>query len=270
MRQRALAALAAVVATMAVAGVVAAGAVATPAAAQEPFAWSGRLAAGQTVEVRGINGRVRAEPSADGQVHVAATRRARRDDPASVRIEVVEHAGGVTVCAVYPTPGDAERPNECRPGGGSMSVRDNDVRVDFVVRVPADVRFRGATVNGDVEAEGLTAEARATTVNGDVVVRTAGFARASTVNGRITVRLGETRLPGNVRYSTVNGDIVLELPASPNAELRATTVRGAIESDFPVLMSGRIGQRSVRGTLGEGGPELRLSTVNGSIRLLRI
>jgi hypothetical protein len=43
-----------------------------------------------------------------------ATKHGRRSDPAEVEIEVVEHAGGVTICAVYPSPGS--RPNECRQG----------------------------------------------------------------------------------------------------------------------------------------------------------
>jgi hypothetical protein len=244
-------AVAVTLATVAAAGVVAHG-TAAPAAAQEPFAWSGRLAAGQTVEVRGVRGRVRAEPSADGRVHVEATRQARRDDPLGVRIEVVEHADGVTVCAVYPTPGDAERANECRPRGGPMNVRDNDVRVDFVVRVPADVRFAGSTVSGDVR------------------IRTAGLASASTVSGRIAVRMAGGRLPADARFSTVSGDIVLELAAAPDAELRASTVSGAIDSDFPVQLTGRLARGTVRGTLGAGGAELRLSTVSGGIRLRRI
>ena len=46
---------------------------------------------------------------------MTAQRTGRRNDPEDVRLEVVEHAGGVTICAVYPSK-DAARPNECRPG----------------------------------------------------------------------------------------------------------------------------------------------------------
>ena len=64
-----------------------------------------------------------------------------QERPAEVKIEVVEHAGGVTICAVYPSSG---APNECKPGkGGRMNVRDNDVNVEFKVSVPAGVRFVG-------------------------------------------------------------------------------------------------------------------------------
>jgi hypothetical protein len=241
---------------------------ATTAAAQSSdFRWSGALPHGQTIEIRGVNGDVRALPASDGTVRVEATKSARRDDPGSVRIEVVEHADGVTICAVYPTPASARRDNQCRPGGGGQSVQNNDVRVDFVVRVPAGVVLTASTVNGGVEAEGLHSDVRASTVNGGVRVSTSGFAQASTVNGSVVARLGQNQIPGRASYSTVNGSVTLEMPAGLNAELRASTVNGSIDSDFPITVQGRMSRRSLRGTIGAGGPQLDVSTVNGSIIL---
>src|SRR5215207_8589522 len=49
------------------------------------------LAAGRTLQIRGINGNVSAEPSGGGEFEVVAVRRARRSDPEEVRIEVVRH-----------------------------------------------------------------------------------------------------------------------------------------------------------------------------------
>jgi hypothetical protein len=242
-----------------------------PAAAQAgDFQWRGTVAAGKTIEIRGVNGAVRALPSDDGSVRVEATRQARRSDPESVRIEVVQHDDGVTICAVYPTPAGARRENVCRPGGGQNNVQNNDVRVEFVVRVPAGVRFAGHTVNGNVKAESLQSDVRAATVNGSVDIQTQGFAQASTVNGSITCRLGQSRLVSDVHFETVNGNIVLEVPAGLNAEFRASTVNGRIDSDFPIMVTGQISRRSLRGTIGTGGPELRVSTVNGSVRLRQI
>src|SRR5213083_596170 len=76
---------------------------AAQAAAQTDFQWHSRLATGQTIEIKGINGDVRATASSTSEVEVTAARSARRSNPADVRIEVVPHAGGVTICAVYPT-----------------------------------------------------------------------------------------------------------------------------------------------------------------------
>jgi hypothetical protein len=240
---------------------------AAPAAGQNDFQWRGTVAQGKTIEIRGVSGPIQAVLSTDGSVRVEARRTARRSDPNSVKIEVVEHGDGVTICAVYPTPRGARRPNECRPGGGQNSVRDNDVSVAFVVRVPAGVRFEGHSVNGGVKAEGLRSDVHASTTNGSVAVETSGFARATTVNGSITCKMGEVGIPGDVRFETVNGSITLEMPAGLNAEFRASTVNGRIDSDFPILVTGQVSRRSLRGTIGQGGPELRVSTVNGNIRL---
>src|SRR5574341_1388341 len=165
--------------------------VAAPLAAQDDFRWSGRLTGGKELEVKGVNGTIDAMRASGDQIEVTATKRAQRDDPDEVAIEVVEHADGVTICAVYPTPRRARRENQCAPGrGGHMNTEDNDVKVDFVVRVPAGVRFTGHTVNGDVEADGLGGDVDVATVNGDVTVTTTGSAEAHTVNGSINATMG--------------------------------------------------------------------------------
>ena len=106
---------------------------------RQDFQWHGAIAQGKAIEIKGVNGDVRAEPSGSNEVEVVAVKRADRDNPDSVRIEVVPHAGGVTICAVYPSR-DGQRPNECRPGRRRrMNVQNNDVSVRFTVRVPAGV-----------------------------------------------------------------------------------------------------------------------------------
>jgi hypothetical protein len=183
-----------------------------------------------------------------------------------VTIEVVEHDEGVTICAVYP---GRSGENECRPGGGKMNVRNNDTKVDFTVRVPAGVRFRGHTVNGDVEAEGLEGDVSAHTVNGGIQVSTSGFAEATTVNGSIRAEMGRADWSGDLDFSTVNGSITVLLPSEVNAEVRASTVNGSIETDFPLTVSGRFSRRRMQGVIGDGGRDLNFETVNGSIRLRR-
>ena len=137
--------------------------------AQEEFRWAGKVAAGQAIEIKGVNGGITAVGVSGGEVEVTAVKKGRRSDPAGVKVEVVEHEGGVTICAVYPSEGPA---NECAPGkGGRMQVRDNDVNVEFHVKVPAGVRFVGRSVNGGIEASGIQADAEAETVNGGITLR---------------------------------------------------------------------------------------------------
>ena len=86
------------------------------------FRWSGQIQRGRSIEIKNINGQVDAVLAPGNQVEVVARKHGRRSDPASVEIMVIEHGEGVTICAVYPTPRDARRPNECRPGGGGANV----------------------------------------------------------------------------------------------------------------------------------------------------
>ena len=234
------------------------------------FRWRKALAAGRVVEIKGVNGNVRAEAApAGGEVEVVATKTGRREDPATVRVEAVEHADGVTICAVYPSR-DAAKPNVCAPGeGGRMNVQNNDVKVDFVVRVPAGVRFTGRTVNGNVDATGMGADVDASAVNGNVKITTTGMARASTVNGSVTATMGSAGWSDELSFSTVNGKIDLTFPASLSAEVNAETVNGDIMSDFPLTITGRYSKRKLNGTIGGGGRELHLRTVNGDVMIRR-
>jgi DUF4097 and DUF4098 domain-containing protein YvlB len=239
----------------------------TPAARQaQDWEWQGAVDRGDAIEIKGVNGRIKASGTSGGQVVVSAVKKGKDDDPSSVRIEVVEHSGGVTICAVYP---DVEgKKNECAPGdGGRLSTRDNDVSVSFTVQVPSGVRLVATTVNGDIEAGGLGADAAATTVNGDVKVSTTGLARATTVNGSIQASMGRADWDGTLSFNTVNGSITVNLPDGVSTEVSASTVNGSMNTDFPLTVKGRFSNKNMHGTIGTGGRGLEMATVNGSIHL---
>jgi len=234
--------------------------------AKADFSWKGHLAAGKTIEIRGINGDVTAQIATGPDVEVTAIKTSRRSDPEEVRIEVVPSDDGVTICALYPAP--RRKPdNECEPGGGHSDNENNDVKVHFTIKVPAGVRFDGHTVNGDVSAKGLKSDLAVHTVNGEVEATTTGYAEAGTVNGSIYVAMGADHWPRHLAYGTVNGGIILELPDGIKADVEASTMNGEIVSDFPLTVSGRFGPRKLSGTIGDGGPLLSLRTVNGTIEL---
>ena len=242
---------------------------ATGANAQQPFSWRGSLAAGRTIEIANLNGDVVAVAATGSEVRVSAQKSARRSNPDDVEIRVVEHAEGVTICAVYPAP-EGRAPNECRPGGGGRNVtRDNDVKVQFRVEVPAGVAFVGRSTNGGVTATGLQSDVRAHTTNGGITIGTSGLARASTTNGAIDVSMGRADWTGELAFATTNGAITIALPASAGADLTAETTNGTIASDFPLTVSGRFSRTRLSGTIGDGGRALRLTTTNGDIEIRR-
>lgn len=241
------------------------------AARTEPFRWSGQVAAGQSIEIKGINGDITAEPATGDQIEVVATKKGRRSDPANVNIRVVPHAKGVTICAVYPND-PSDQANTCEPGDARdhSHVRNNDVSVRFTVRVPPGIEFIGRTVNGEISATSLTGNVDLRTVNGSLNISTSGYAQAKTVNGEITAKLGNANWSDSLEFTTVNGGIDLDLPAALSTKLEAETLNGDIDSDFPLVVLGRVSRRHLSGTIGNGGRELLLKTLNGSIRLKRI
>jgi hypothetical protein len=219
-------------------------------AIQEETRWHGWVPSGQVVEVNNIHGNIRAEPSNSEEIEVIAVKRGSAD-PANVAIEVVEHKGGVTICAVYPD-ADPGHPFECRPShgggfrvastsdstarirwdnGGGGDVMMNDLRVDFIVRLPKRLRFIGRTVDGEVSAH---------------------------------------LLEQDVEAHSVLGDVRVDLNATPGAEVHAESANGRVSSEFPLSLrcNGSHGMLA-SGHVGHSHRTLRLKTDAGDIHLER-
>ena len=249
--------------------------------------WDGQVGAGRWMNVFNVNGSVDFLPSEDNQVHLVAEKRTRDGrQPDDIHFEVVQAGGNVTICAIW---NDNAR---CEDGGvesfRNRSNNENHTSVKFTVRVPRTVRVGAHSVNGGVSIRDVGAQVRANTVNGGVTVRnTAGPVVATTVNGGVDVStavgpVSAETVNGNVdarmtalqgdddmRFKTVNGSVSIYVPARFDANFRFDTVHGGIDSDFPMTMSGRWGPRHASGTIGNGGRDIRASSVNGSIELRR-
>jgi len=249
-------------------------AAAIPATAQrtgEPFRWSGEIQKDRWVYVHDVNGNVRVEPGTGSTMEVTAIKRWRRGDPEQVRISVQQVGNGkgdVLICALWNENSTCDEDGvHSRGSGWRGGNNSNDTSVEFTIRLPAGVKVQATSVNGNVGVDGATAEVYANTTNGSIEVRSSGGpVRARTTNGDITVRsgsLGDERL----EYSTTNGSITLELPSAANADVDMRTVNGTLSSEFPLTLQGEIDRRHLRATLGKGGPSLRVTTVNGNIRL---
>lgn len=162
--------------------------------------WTAPLVAGQTIEIKNVNGSIHAEPAGGEDVEIIARQQG------DARVSIVRHEGGVLV----------------RNG--------DNVQVDFLIRVPKHIRFIARTINGAVDATRLDSQTEAHTVNGNIHLSTSGSATAETTNGSIDAALG-TIASGAV-FRTVNGHISLHLPCGP-ATVRAHTVHGNIASAIP-------------------------------------
>lgn len=220
------------------------------AAIQEEMRWQAWLPAGQTVEINNVRGDVRAEETSGEEIEVVALKRGA-GDPARVSIEVVEHKGGVTICAVYPN-ASGEHPFDCRPShgggfrvaatsdseahirwdnGGGGDVLLNDLRVDFLVRLPKGLRFIGRTVDGEISTQ---------------------------------------LFDQDVEAHTVRGDVNYEMNPATGAEVHAETAKGQLDSEFPLsIHCDRNRGLSGWGRFGHSRRVVRLKTATGNILLRR-
>ena len=244
--------------------------------AQEPFEWSGRVAPGGTLEVKGISGSIRTELARNGTAQVTAVKRGRQSDFDEVEVRMVQEGDDVVICAVY---GSWNRDDGCDSHGdndegrGWRRNRSINVSVDYVVRLPAGTRFHAALVTGDIDITGVRSDVEAGTVTGDIVIGTSGVARASTVSGSLDVTMGSQDWDA-LDFNSVSGDITLRMPAALEADVEFDSLSGDLESDFDLKLTERnhrrwIGER-VRATIGDGGRSLSLKTVSGDVRLLRV
>ena len=239
----------------------------------DEFRWSGTVAPGQTVAIKGVNGNITAEASSGNEVQVVAIKSSRKSDVNSVQIKVVPHSGGVSICALYPSPsGDlpdcASESSEIIRSTANHRIENNDVQVDFMVKIPAHVNFVGKTINGEVSASSLSGNVVTRTINGSIRISTTGYAEATTINGEITARLGDAQWRSELKFTTINGAINLDLPANTSTDFEAQTMNGTINSDFPISLTTTLKERKhLRGRIGAGGRELFLKTLNGSINL---
>lgn len=255
---------------------------------QETWTWDGRVASGNWFRLSSVNGPVTIEPSSDNMVHVRAEKDVgSRGRVSDVAFQVIQDGGDVRICALW-------RDDDCDDDGvHRRRNRDDDddrdrrdVKVRFTVKVPNGVRLGAGTVNGEMRVRDVSSDVRASTVNGRVEVRNAGGpvrastvngsvevstrkgpVEATTVNGSVDVRMASLEGDEDMKFSTVNGDVTVETPDNLNARVRLGTLHGSISSDFPVQISGRFGPRRAEGTIGRGGREIEMETVNGSIEL---
>ena len=235
----------------------------------EVFRWHASIARGNVIEIKTINGDIHAEATSGNEVEVVAIKHGQPDLHGQIDIQIVKRNDGISICAVYPSD-DPHRPNECRPRGSRpMNVHNYDLGVDFRVRVPWGVRFIGHAENGDVVAASLGGPVEAYAINGNARISTSDYAMGRTINGSLAASIGSTTWKKPLQFGTVNGSIVLDLPVGASAEVRAESLNGQISTDFPLTVEGGSSSKCLNATLGSGGRELALQTLDGSIRLCR-
>jgi DUF4097 and DUF4098 domain-containing protein YvlB len=241
---------------------------------QEEFQKVLPLSSKGTFGLKNVNGRVTIATWKEEKVEIKALKKTNKDPEnlQKVKIEVTVTPDAVLVDTVYPKHGNT------------------GVSVDYEVKVPEGIQVSEVSnVNGGVHLTGPFGKASASAVNGQVYIENAsgdlslettnGDVEAVSVKGRInantingSIKLDLLSLEGNVHAETVNGGITLRLsaPQEINGHLEAQTVNGEINFDFPIMLQSlEQTKHRLRGQIGQGGPQISLETVNGSIHLTK-
>ena len=179
-------------------------------------------------------------------------------------------------------------PFRCHCEDGRSSVHESGRRgyrvvYNFELKVPAATVLKLATVNGgEISVDNTTGDFDVNNVNGSIhMTEVAGSGRVHTVNGKISATFAKNPA-GSCSFRTINGTIEASFRPNLSADLRLKTFNGHAYTDFPLTVlpnlaptaerrNGRFIYRSndfYGARVGNGGPEFKFDTLNGSIRII--
>ncbi len=220
---------------------------------REEFHKSYPLTADGRVSLKNVNGAVTITAWDKNEVQVDAIKTANSQQKLTdAKIDIVAGSSAIDIRTKY-------------PDGNN----NNPASVEYTLHVPRKARLdKIELVNGRVNIDGVEGGIHAASVNGAVEAsQVSGEVRLSSVNGRVSATLNA---PKAVNMETVNGAVELNLPSNAVGEINASTVHGGISNEFniPVNRERWVGSE-MRARLGDGGPAIKLSAVNGGIQIHR-
>ena len=130
-----------------------------------------------------------------------------------------------------------------------MFWRRNNIKVRFLITVPAKYNLDLKTGGGSIRVSDL---------DGRVIARTSGGS------------LSFGRINGNLEGYTSGGSITAHLAADIKANIDAATSGGRVVTEFPVTVQGELSKTHLQATLNGGGPRLYLRTSGGNIYVQKL
>jgi len=182
------------------------------------------------------------------------------------QVQIWESGGSVTIKSDYE---EAKRRSR-----GFLGLFDFETGslpfVRYTIQMPATARLEIEDYKSESTVSNLRADLRLHTYKGNArVTNLDGAARVDTYKGDVRVEFA--RFSSASRFDTHKGEIDVRLPKDSRFELDADSGRrGDIQSDFTMTTHG--GGRFSRaarasGAVNGGGPELRMTTYKGTLRV---
>lgn len=231
---------------------------------REEFHQSYPLSATGRINVENLNGGVRIAVWDQETVKVDAVKRAyRKDRLDEAKIDVSASPDIIRIKTEYP-----DRDQNFTSDEGRRY--NNPATVDYSITIPRKAKIESVEViNGSLDIVGAEGDVKASSINGHLKASALmGEVRLSTVNGPLEATFSRLDEAKPISLNSVNGSVSIIIPSDANAQLRAGTVHGGITNDFglPVIDGEYVGHE-LSGQLGAGGTRIKLSNVNGRIRI---
>lgn len=188
--------------------------------------------------------------------------------PSRYNAELRTSGGDVTI-------GDLTGKIAGRTSGGNVTVGtiDGEVNVSTsggnVSLASASGRTKLSTSGGNIKVTRVGGDADVSTSGGDIVVKeVAGVLHASTSGGDVTATFAGP-LKGDCTLRTSGGDVRATVRPGVAFDLDASTSGGKVDAGglTITLESGGSGKSRLKGKVNGGGPELKLRTSGGDVRV---
>jgi Putative adhesin len=127
------------------------------------------------------------------------------------------------------------------------------------------------TMSGEIAARDIDGEVCFKSMSGGLVLADGWLDRleANTMSGQIAADV-TLRAGGDVHVSTMSGDVTLRLPEGSDAKVRLHSTSGAVRTEFDTLRTTKApASHTVSGNVGAGTGRVSVSTMSGSVTLLR-
>lgn len=219
-----------------------------------------QLEPGAQVEIEDIDGIIEVETTSEGntaEVHVVTSSNSRAY--LDRRRLIFEHSP--TSLTVRGESGDFS--SIWRIDGGARWHQ----RV--TLRVPRRIEFSAVDIGGRTRVGEIDGSVTARDINGNIEIAGArGRAEIVQVNGRVNLTMQDMSNEG-IGLSRINGGVEVRFAGEVNADVQATRNNGAVEINLPnVTMQERQNRSNFRARIGTGGPLIRVTGVNGRVRLV--
>ena len=159
--------------------------------------------------------------------------------------------------------------------GGGLSIRNEQqcrnvrARQRVKVSLPTNVNLRIESVSGDVHIAAIDGSARLNSISGGVWMEQAGGdININSISGSVNLNVVRLNTRG-LRLNSISGRIMLRLADSINADVRVESISGNFSSEIPGVTIDKVGDSDFRAQVGRGGTPINISSVSGSVTLMR-